>query len=117
MAHFAELDENNIVKRVVVINNSDCLKDGIEDEATGAVFCQKLFGGTWIQTSYNGKIRKHYAGIGYTYSKEKDAFIPPSPFTSWGLDNDCNWQAPIPYPTDNKKYFWDEDNQQWVEVA
>lgn len=116
MAHFAELDENNIVKRVIVVNNADCLKDGIEDETTGIAFCQKLFGGNWIQTSYNGKVRKNYAGIGYTYDETKDAFIPPKPYESWALNEvTCRWEAPIPHP-EKGMYEWDEEEQAWVEV-
>ncbi len=76
MAHFAEIDENNKVLRVIVVGNSDCLKDDKEDEATGIEFCEKLLGGRWVQTSYNGNMRKCFAGIGYTYDKDKDVFIP-----------------------------------------
>ena len=117
MAHFAELDENNIVKRVIVVANSDCSINGVEDEILGVVFCRKLFkGGTWKQTSYNGNFREHFAGVGYTYDEEKDAFIPPQPYPSWALDADCNWQAPIACPTDGKKYYWDENTLSWIEV-
>lgn len=114
MAHFAELDENNIVKRVIVINNSDCLKDGIEDEATGIAFCKKLFGGNWKQTSYNGNIRKNFAGIGYTYDEVLDAFIPPNPYKSWLLDEaTCQWQAPKPHPKEGM-WQWNEEKQEWI---
>ena len=113
MAHFAELDNDNIVLRVIVVGNNDCLKDGIEDETTGIIFCENLLGGTWVQTSYNNKIRKHYAGIGYTFDKDKDAFIPKKPYPSWGLDVDCNWKAPIEMPKD-KMCTWDEDNLKWI---
>lgn len=115
MAHFAEIDESNEVLRVIVVNNSDCLKDGVEDEEKGAAFCCNLLGGAWIQTSYNSRIRKHYAGIGYTYDAARDAFIPPRPYASWTLGDDCNWQAPIPMPADNKRYWWDEENLSWKE--
>lgn len=77
MAHFAELDENSIVKRVIVVHDSELLDNGVESEAKGIQFCQSLFGGNWVQTSYNGKIRKNYAGIGDTYDSNRDAFIPP----------------------------------------
>jgi hypothetical protein len=76
MAHFAQL-ENNIVTQVIVVHNNELLDNGVESEAKGIAFCQSLFGGTWIQTSYNGNIRKNYAGIGYTYDPTRDAFIAP----------------------------------------
>ena len=114
MAHFAELGENNKILRVIVVGNSDCLRDGVEDEATGIAFCENLLGGTWVQTSYNNKIRKHYAGIGYTFDKDKDAFIPKKPYNSWSLDKDCNWKAPVEMPKDDKMYSWDEDNLKWI---
>lgn len=114
MAHFAELDENNIVLRVIVVHNSDCLDvNGNESEAVGVGFCVKLFGGNWVQTSYNGNIRKHYAGIGYKYDAALDAFISPQPYPSWTLDADCNWQAPVPMPNDGNFYVWNEETQQW----
>ena len=116
MAHFAELDQNNKVLRVIVVNNSDIMKDGSEDEATGISFCQNLLGGNWKQTSYNNNIRKHYAGIGMTYDVGRDAFIHSQPYPSWTLDVDCNWQAPVPYPTDGKMYQWDEGTLSWVEI-
>lgn len=114
MAHFAELDENNIVKRVIVVANKDCADaNGVEKESIGVAFCERLFGGVWKQTSYNGNMRKHYAGIGYTYDAARDAFIPPQPYPSWSLDDDANWQAPVPMPNDEFRYVWDEANQQW----
>ena len=73
-----------------------------------------LLGGNWKQTSYNGKHRKHYAGIGYTYDEGRDAFIPPQPYPSWSLDSDCNWQAPVPMPDDGAMYTWDEAAQAWI---
>lgn len=79
MAHFAELDENNVVKQVIVVHNNELLDNGVESEAKGIQFCQSLFGGNWIQTSYNGNIRKNYAGIGFTYDQARDAFIAPKP--------------------------------------
>lgn len=117
MAHFAELDDNNIVKQVIVVHNNELLDNGVESEAKGIAFCQSLFGGNWVQTSYNGNIRKNYAGIGYSYDAVRDAFIPPKPYPSWVLNEDtCQWQAPVPYPTDGKIYVWNEDQQQWIEV-
>lgn len=117
MAHFAELDENNVVKRVIVVDNKDTSDaNGNEVESIGVAFCQKLLGGNWKQTSYSGSIRKNYAGIGYTYRADIDAFVAPQPYPSWVLDADAQWQAPVPMPTDGKMYSWDEAAQAWVEV-
>lgn len=117
MAHFAELDANNIVLRVVVVHNNELMDNGVESEAKGIAFCQSLFGGNWAQTSYNATIRKNYAGIGYTYDAQRDAFIPPKPFASWLLNEDtCQWHAPVPYPTDGKRYSWDESTLSWKEI-
>ena len=114
MAHFAELDENNVVLRVIVIDNKDTSNAaGVEKEYIGAAFCERLFGGTWKQTSYNGNFRKHYAGIGYTYREDIDAFVPPQPYPSWTLDNDANWQAPVSMPNDGQIYSWNESTQTW----
>lgn len=119
MAHFAEIGLNNTVLRVIVVHNNDCLdENGQESEAKGAEFCRTLFGGTWMQTSYNGSIRKNYAGIGYTYDSTRDAFVPPKIFNSWLLNEDtCLWEPPVAYPTDGKKYQWDEDSVSWVEIV
>jgi len=117
MAHFAELDSNNVVLRVVVVDNKDTADaNGVEKEHIGAAFCERLFGGTWKQTSYNGTIRKHYAGVGYTYNSVRDAFIPPQPYPSWALDDDANWQPPVPMPTDGERYSWNESTQTWDAV-
>lgn len=125
MAHFAELDANNVVQRVVVVGNDITTADGPLGEndkhVDGESWCINFFkGGTWKQTSYNGNFRKQYAGIGYTYDFAKDKFIAPQPFPSWSLDSNDDWQAPVAYPTvttygDNAPYVisWDEDNQQW----
>jgi hypothetical protein len=120
MAHFARL-ENNTVTEVIVVHNNELLVDGVESEAKGVEFCQSLFGGTWIQTSYNGTIRKNYAGVGFTYEEERDAFIAPQPLESWVLDEEtCQWKAPIPYPTidpeNPKQYVWDEPTTSWIEI-
>ena len=118
MAHFAQLDYNNIVVQVIVINDNDC-KDsaGNESEEVGAEFCQKLLGGRWIQTSYNHNIRKNFAGIGYTYYQDIDAFLPPQPFPSWSIGKTtCSWTAPIPYPSDGNNYDWDESTLSWKSV-
>lgn len=119
MAHFAEIGPDNIVLRVVVVNNNELLDaNGVEQEAKGAGFCQSLFGGTWIQTSYNAKFRKNYAGEGFTYDLQRDAFIPPQPYPSWVLNEDTlRWAAPVPMPTDGKMYKWDEATLSWVELG
>jgi hypothetical protein len=118
MAHYAQIDENNIVTQVIVIDNKDTADaNGVEKEYIGAAFCERLFGGTWKQTSYNGNIRKNYAGIGYTYRSEIDAFTAPQPYASWTLDANAQWQPPVAMPTDGKMYSWDETNQTWVEVT
>jgi len=119
MAHFAELDSNNTVLRVIVVDNKDTSDAyGQEQESIGIAFCQRLLGGTWRQTSYNANMRKNYAGIGYTYDSGRDAFIPPKPFDSWQIDETtCQWTAPTPMPTDGKMYRWDEPTTSWVEIA
>jgi hypothetical protein len=119
MAHFAEIDSNNVVLRVIVVANKDTADaNGNEVESIGVAFCQRLLGGNWVQTSYHGNIRKNYAGIGYTYDAAIDAFVPPQPYPSWVLNtNTAQWEAPVPYPTDGKNYTWDEATQSWVEVA
>lgn len=118
MAHFAEIGLNNTVLRVIVVHNNECLdENGQESEAKGAEFCRGLFGGTWVQTSYNGTIRKNFAGQGFTYDSQRDAFIPPKPFASWVLnETTCRWDAPTPYPNDGKRYRWDEETTSWVIV-
>lgn len=121
MAHFAQLDENNVVMQVIVVNNNDCMLNGVENEETGVKFCQSLLGAhtKWVQTSYNNNIRKNYAGIGFKYDEGRDAFIPPKPFNSWVLNEDtCRWDPPVPYPSDTSKmYFWDEQTLSWIEAG
>jgi hypothetical protein len=117
MAHFAELDNNNKVIRVIVVNNNELLVNGVESESKGIEFCQSLYGGTWIQTSYNNKNRKQYAGIDYKYDAGADVFIKPQLFSSWSLDNNYDWQPPTPYPEDDNLYFWDEENLKWQSYA
>ena len=114
MAHFAKL-ENNIVTQVIVVSNNDIIdENGNESEQKGIDFCSNLLDGTWIQTSYNGKIRKNYAGIGYKYDADLDAFIPPQPYASWLLDETtCQWKAPVNYPTDGNFYVWNESTLTW----
>lgn len=118
MAHFAELDANNVVLRVIVVGNKDTADaNGVEKEHIGAAFCERLFGGTWKQTSYNGNKRKNYAGIGYAYRADIDAFVPPRPYSSWVLvEETAQWTAPVPMPTDDKRYRWDEPTLSWIET-
>lgn len=117
MAHFAEIDGNGVVQRVIVVSNKDTSDaNGVEKESIGQAFCERLFGGNWVQTSYNGNFRKRYAGIGYKYDAALDAFITPQPYPSWTLDANADWQAPVPMPTDGKMYAWDEAAQAWVEA-
>ena len=118
MAHFAELDENNLVTRVLVVDNKDVTKeDGTEDENLGINLLQNLFGGTWKQTSYNNNFRKNYAGKGYIYDQTRNSFIAPKTYPSWLLDEDtCRWEAPVPCPDDDKVYVWNEATTNWVEV-
>jgi hypothetical protein len=125
LAHYAALDENNVVTQVIVVDNKDCSDaNGVEKEYIGAAFCERLFGGTWKQTSYNGNMRKNYAGIGYTYNADIDAFVPPKPFASWLLNNEtAQWEAPTPMPEDAgtgeppKRYQWDEATVSWKEAS
>lgn len=121
MAHFAELDENNVVINVIVVNDCDCHDDnGIENEEIGCENLCKMHGENkiWKQTSYNNNIRHRYAYIGGTYSPEYDVFLLPKPYPSWVLNTDnYNWEAPIGMPSDwyenDSNYLWDEDNQVW----
>ena len=124
MAHFAELDENNIVLRVCVVDNNNVPSDKHVD---GETWCKNFWGGTWKQTSYNSKFRKQYAGKDFTYDATKDIFIAPKPYASWTLDGDNDWESPISKPSDDKTnggdkvYTWDESAYQadntkgWVE--
>ena len=119
MAHFAKLDENNVVTQVIVVSNRDTSDaNGVEKEHIGAAFCERLLGGTWKQTSYNGTMRKRYAGIGFSYNAELDAFIIPKPYASWVLNNTtADWEAPVTMPVvEGKTYTWDEPTLAWVEV-
>lgn len=111
MAHFAKISKENIVEQVIVADSKE--------------WCESNLGGEWLQTSYNtygGKhtlggtpLRKNYAGIGYTYDKDRDAFIPPQPYPSWTLNEEtCLWVSPIPYPEDGNRYVWDEEKVEWI---
>ena len=113
MAHFAKLNSENVVDQVVVVHNNDA-----PDEISGVTFLNNLFGAAnWVQTSYNGNIRKNYAGVGYTYDLARDAFIAPQPFPSWTLvEETCQWSAPVPVPTDGM-YSWDESTTSWVKAS
>ena len=125
MAHFAKINENNIVEQVIVIHNNELLDNGIESQEKGKQFCADLFGGTWVQTSYNtignqhpeGRpLHKNYAGIGYHW--DGVGFYAPQPFPSWSKNEDTYiWEAPIAYPTDGKVYEWNEAAQKWDEVS
>ena len=120
MAHFAQLDENNLVTQVIVVANDELLLDGVENETKGIMFCKSLLGDDtrWVQTSYNGNIRKNYAGIGYTYDPVADHFFAPQPYPSWTLDTDAKWNAPTPMPVEEGKFFtWDEPTLSWVELV
>jgi hypothetical protein len=109
MSHWAELDNTNKVLRVLVGDNNDPAGD------EGYQWLIDNLGGTWVKTSYNGNIRYNYAGIGFTYDEEADAFIPPKPFESWVLNDKFSWVAPIDYPQDEKHYYWDEEAGNWIE--
>jgi hypothetical protein len=114
MAHYAFLDENNIVTEVITGRNETETVNGISD-------WEQYYGNLRNQickrTSYNNNIRKNFAGIGYTYDEERDAFISPKPFESWLLNEEtCIWEAPVAYPTDNKMYRWNETTQEWIEI-
>jgi len=150
MAHFAELNSNNIVRRVIVVNNKELidyqyvehteettittedpetnelvdstemltLKQCVpyESEEKGIEFCQRLFGAdtVWKQTSYNGNLRKNFAGKGFTYDADRDAFIAPQPFNTWVLNEDtCRWEAPVAYPDDGEEYVWNDNKGEW----
>jgi hypothetical protein len=120
MAHFAKLDDSNIVLEVNVLDNE--VIDNLpfpESEPIGIEFLTEWSGGytNWLQTSYNNNFRGNYAGIGSTYDPIRDAFIPPQPYPSWLLnETTCQWEPPVPYPTDGKNYYWDETTLSWVEI-
>jgi len=121
MAHFAELDSNNKVLRVIVVGNDIAVNGGtLEDNdmhIDGEKWCISFFkGSVWKQTSYNNNFRKQYCGKGFTYDAAKDKFISPQPYTSWALDGNDDWQAPVTYPTDttDKSISWDEAGQKWT---
>jgi len=121
MAHFAELDGQNVVTRVVVVGNdveTAAGPLGLNDmHVDGETWCENFFKTSpWKQTSYSGKFRKQYAGMGFTYDAAKNKFIGPQPYDSWALDENDDWKAPVTYPTDyeDKLVLWDDDNTQWT---
>jgi hypothetical protein len=114
MAHFAKLNDDNVVLQVVVVSNSELLVDGAESESKGVAFCNSLFGGRWIQTSYSGSIRKQFCGVGYCYDESADVFVAPQPYPSWTLDANHDWQPPTQRPAG--RYFWNESTLSWDEL-
>ena len=123
MAHFAELDANNIILRVIVIGNQFTTdENGFEHEELGVAYCKSLFGEDtiWKQTSYNDRIRKRYAYVGGRYDAEKDAFINPQPYPSWIFNEEkLDWEAPVPMPDGGKDgiaYYWKEEDLNWIEL-
>lgn len=112
MAHFAHI-LGGLVTNVIVVHNNELLIDGLENEQAGREFCTSLYGGEWVQTSYNSNFRKQFAGIGYTYDADADVFIAPQPYSSWSLDNNHDWQAPIPRP--NNLCWWNETTGSWIQ--
>lgn len=118
MAHFAQLNEDNVVIAVTVVNNRECLDaNGEESEQVGIDYCMNLFGGRWIQTSFNGTFRKRFASIGYYYDLVRDAFIPPRPFLSWTFNEESyQWEPPIPQPSEFLPH-WDEGKRDWENVV
>jgi len=115
MAHFAKLDNNNTVEEVIVVHNNELLdENGNESEQKGVDFCTNLFGGRWIQTSYNHSFRGKFAGPGYAYDEANDRFVPPKPYTSWTLDETVlRWVPPKTQP--GLLWTWDETSQEWIE--
>jgi hypothetical protein len=112
MAHFAKLDENNVVLEVNVVSNDVLTGD---EETSGIAFLTEWSGGysNWKQTSYNGNMRKQYAGIGYTYDSVNDIFISPKPYPSWILSENFDWESPTPYPEGEESYNWNEATLSW----
>ena len=118
MAYFVKLNSENIVEQVISVNNNVITdSNGVEQEQLGVDFINKLYktNDVWKQTSYNNNIRKNYAGVGYTYDSQRDAFISPKPYNSWILnETTCKWEAPLSYPTDGQDYIWNEETTSWT---
>lgn len=114
MAYFAELDENNIVVSVMAVHNNELLVDGVESEEKGIAFCNTIKPAKWIKTSFSGSIRKQYAGIGFKYDEGKDIFIAPKPSPSWLLNENNDWEAPIPKP--EGYFYWNEESLSWLPI-
>ena len=121
MAHFAEINEENIVTQIVVVHNNELLNGAEESEEKGINFCESIFGHrNWVQTSYNSNIRYNFAGVGFTWDPYNNAFYPPQPFPSWSLNENYKWTAPVPYPVcddcEDNFHIWNEENQEWDKV-
>lgn len=111
MAHFAQISRNGIVSRVLVV------PDDQEHRAQDFLANDLGLGGTWIQTSYNGSIRRRFASVGMTHDPDLDVFLHPRPYASWTLNADHDWQAPIPYPSDGLEYEWSEPDLDWLLIG
>jgi hypothetical protein len=118
MAHFAKLNDQNVVTDVIVIANHDTSDaSGVEKEYIGAAYCERLLGGRWVQTSYNGSFRKRFAGKGMIYNEDFNAFVRAKPHEGWTLnETTADWEAPIPMPEDGKFYVWDDATLNWIET-
>jgi len=118
MAHFAQINENNVVTQVIVVSNDDCPDPAPDNEAQGQAFIASLgLTGEWKQTSYNARFRKNYAGIGFTFREDIDAFVSPQPYASWTLNEEtAKWEAPIARPEEGA-WHWNETTQQWDEYT
>lgn len=119
MAYFVKLNSLNEVTQIIRVNNEDILdENGNESEEVGKKYCENLFGGTWIQTSFNASFRKNTACIGDTYDPIRDAFLRPKPFSKFILNEEtCCWEAPIEYPLDGKRYVWNDNKGEWEELV
>lgn len=119
MAYFAQIDTDGTVLEVISISNADAPDPApTNSEPLGQAFIRDVLGlpGEWRQTSWSGSIRKQYAGIGWRYDADADVFIAPQPYPSWTLDDEHDWQAPVPYPSDGGQYYWDEATLSWVAI-
>jgi hypothetical protein len=120
MAHFANIGDDNIVVRVIVIDNENAEDPAPENsEKQGQDFIKNVLNlsGNWKQCSYNSKFRKQYPGVGFSYDSENDVFISPQPHPSWSLDSNYDWQPPSPKPEEEGQWEWDEDSLSWTDVS